>query len=459
MFFSENQRFPEISSPILHLNPTAMVLERLFGWTRRQEQDPDISFGRYSDNNKTVDQVNAWTEADTIFKAGDYHGSIEKVFEYMSDPLDKNIWYEPSEGGFPFLLYQGSKLVRGQFNGEKFKAEVKLAKCARPTVAIMRKLLEMNFHLYYTRYSLAEDMIFLRFDCDTSSASPNRLYYGLKELATKADKQDDLLLSEFDILQPVDTEHIISIPESECEIKYNYLKKWIEDTLRQIQDLDADKFSGAISYLLLTLVFRIDYLITPEGKLLQDLEKIGSSYYGKDDKSAPERNPMMIEKFKKILSRSKDSLFAQLFRSKHTFAIVPPTSHKTLSDAIETSMTNMEWYRNNNHPGIANKVLEYGIAYCQYSYSLPRPVSSLFRLFMNINYEEYFSDLGFELRFFDEAKNEFRRDEIGERIESIVREWKLKYPSLEFDIRKLNYDTLLAFNESFLKEIARMNFD
>ncbi len=106
----------------------------------------------------------------------------------------------------------------------------------------------------------------MRFDTELSTATPNKLYYGLKELATKADKQDDLLLSEFGFLQPVDTDHINQLPEQEKEVKYDFLQKWIRSTLEYIETLDPEKFSGGISYLLLTLVFRIDYLISPEGK-------------------------------------------------------------------------------------------------------------------------------------------------------------------------------------------------
>ena len=37
----------------------------------------------------------------------------------------------------------------------------------------------------------------MRFDSDIETANPSKLYYGLKELATKADKQDDLLVQDF----------------------------------------------------------------------------------------------------------------------------------------------------------------------------------------------------------------------------------------------------------------------
>ena len=59
----------------------------------------------------------------------------------------------------------------------------------------------------------------MRFDSDIETANPNKLYYGLKELSTKGDKQDDLLVQDFTSLQTIDTEHIIEVPPEEKEDK------------------------------------------------------------------------------------------------------------------------------------------------------------------------------------------------------------------------------------------------
>jgi hypothetical protein len=206
-------------------------------------------------------------------------------------------------------------------------------------------------------------------------------------------------------------------------------------------------------------VFRIDYLISPEGKILNELEKVASIYYGKDDKSNPERNPSMIAALKKIQEKSKDEIFNQFFRSKYTFAIVVPHNLKSVSEAIETALQNMLWYRDNNYPELANRVMEYGFAFSQYSYSLPRPLSELFRLFMHINYNAYFAALGFRQQYYNAERNDFNEDEITDRIEAIINYWKHKYVSLNFKTKKLKFDSLLNFNHSFLQEVSELNFD
>jgi hypothetical protein len=436
-----------------------MVFDKLFAWRKKKKVIPDIQFGRYSDNNKSVTKVNRWTEGDNLFKQQKYHESLDAFFDYLRDDDQQNIVYERNEMEGRFQFFQGSKIVRGDFDAERLQAQVTLARMPEPSVAVMRRLLEMNFNLYYSRYALDGDRLCMRFDSEIKTANPNKLYYGLKELATKADKQDDLLVEEFTLLQALDTEHIIPISETQKEVKFSFLQKWIKETLDYINTVDAEKFSGGIAYLLLTLSFRIDYLITPEGKLLHDLEKIVDIYYRKDEKPITDKNNGMIDGFRKIMERSREQVFPFLFRSKHVFSIVTPQNHKAVSDAISNASMNMVWYRDNNHQFIANKVLEYGFSFCQYSYSVPKPLSDLFRLFMQVNYCDYFTALGFSEILYDPLLNRFDQEAIEEEIEEIVEAWKKKYLKLQFKVKNLRYDNLVSFNNSYTTEIGDMNFD
>src|SRR6266498_5461344 len=207
------------------------MLEKLFGRNKKKtETGPAISFGRYSDNNKPVEKVNRWNDADSLFKGKKYTESFDAFFEYLRDDAIDNVVHERNESNGRFHFYQGSKIVRGGYDNEHLHAEVTLAKMPTPNVPVMRRLLEMNFNLYYSRYALDDERLCMRFDSDIVTANPSKLYYGLKELSTKADKQDDLLVQDFTGLQTLDTEHIIEIPLKEKEIKFQWLQKWISES-------------------------------------------------------------------------------------------------------------------------------------------------------------------------------------------------------------------------------------
>ena len=58
------------------------MLEKIFSWSRKKtdETEPGIRFGRYSDNNKIVEKVERWNEAENLFKEKKYYESLNKVY-------------------------------------------------------------------------------------------------------------------------------------------------------------------------------------------------------------------------------------------------------------------------------------------------------------------------------------------------------------------------------------------
>jgi hypothetical protein len=439
------------------------MLDKIFSWSKKkteaQEAEPVIQFGRYSDNNKTVDKVEKWNEAEKLFKEKKYHDSIAAFFEYLKDDEKENVTYKRDGNKGTFEFYQGSKIIRGFYDDELFEAEVHLAQMPNASVSVMRRLLEMNFQLYYSRYALDGDKICMFFDSNIETSNPGKLYYGLKELATKADKHDDLLVQDFTSLLLIDTEHIIQIPEDEKAVKLKYFKKWIQETLDLIGGVDTDKFSGGIAYLLLALAYRIDYLIIPHGKLLSELEKIVEIYFRKDDRLVTEKNGEMMECYQKLLIKDKEEFYPYMFRSNYTFSIVTPQNFKTIADAIYNANQNIAWYKENKLNDVAAQISEYGLSYCQYSYSLPRPISQLYHLLMKVNYGDYFKELHFKNYYFNAATKEYNKEAIIEKIKAICESWKEKYPGLDFKTDKLKFDNNVSFNQSFTTEIEYLNLE
>lgn len=439
------------------------MLDKLFGWSKKKQSPepvtPLITFGRYSDNNKTLAKTKRWTDAENLFKEKNYHQSIDAFFDYMRDDAMQNVQTQSNGAEKTFLFYQGSKLVRGRYNEENLSAEVTLARMLQPSVPVMRRLLEHNFNLFYSRYGLNDDRVCMCFDTEMNTANPNKLYYAFKELATRADKQDDLLLQDFQTLLPIDTEHIEQIPEAEKEVKYNYFIQWIRETATTIEQLDPDKMSGGISYLLLNLAYRIDFLIVPESKLLYDIEDLVSHYFMKDDKPASEKNKAMLQGLLKMLTKTKEDVFPSLFRSKHSFAITQPTQQKTIADSIFGANQNTAWFKDNNHPYVAQQISEYGLGYCQYNFSLPRPVTDLYLILMKVSYADFFRDLGFTEELYNSQTKKFNSELIVQKIINIIDTWREKYPQLNFKTENLKYDSLLSFTLSFTAEIEFVNID
>ena len=436
------------------------ILKNLFRWAPApQPERIALQMGRYSDNNKSVSKTRDWEDAEFFFKEGKYLESLESFFKYLKDDNVNNVIFIKEGKGFRFEIYQGSKVIRGTGNSKTIQARVVLARMPVVSVPVMRRLLEQNFHLYYSRYSLNKDKLFMQLESDMSCANPNKMYYALKELAVVADKQDDLLVQDFHSVERIDSDHIENLSSSEKEMKYRFFKTWLEEALEAVKRLDDEKYAGGISYILLAVIFRIDFLITPEGRLMNEMEKAQAIYFKKDGASAIEKNRGMIKALEKILAIPKDEVFRYFFRSTSCFSIRQPKSHSTVIDSIRGSEKSMKWYKDNNHPEIASQIVEYALTYPQYTYSLPRPLTEMIQIFMEVNYPEFFLSNGYAYTLYDPASKRFQIGELEGEMGRIVKRWRGKYPSLNFPKEKIDYTDRLNFNISFIAMIAEINFD
>jgi hypothetical protein len=111
------------------------MLEKFFKRAKKIEPDeiePHVLFGRYSDNNKSIKKVDQWNEADALFKDKKFHESISVFFKYLKDESVENVVHKETKKGGEFHFYQGSKIIKGIYTHEIFKAEVVLALMPQP---------------------------------------------------------------------------------------------------------------------------------------------------------------------------------------------------------------------------------------------------------------------------------------------------------------------------------------
>jgi hypothetical protein len=418
-----------------------------------------ITFGRYTDAFKPKAKTEAWNQAEKLFGDKKYMDSFYAFFDYIKDDSVNNVQWNKNNGGIDFTLQQGSKTIKGSVNDKKITAQTRVVVFDKLSVSFMRRLMEMNYSLYYTRFAMKDDGIYIKFDSGIPDGHPRKLYYGLKELALRADKQDELLADEFAALKPVDISGEEEIPAQEKEIKYLYYRQWIEGTIKRISELNPDTFSGAISYLLLDLLYKIDYLIVPEGTLENDLEKISWTYFAKDNKPFGEKNNAMKDAFAKLLEKPKENVLEDLYRTKATFGIANPAPHQAVVDAINSNINNVKWYVDNNYPDIAELIFEYIAGYALFSYGLPKPDVKLFGLLFSITQQDYFTALGFKEKYYDTAAKKFDEQAIKDKINEIIKEGTEQFPELKFNTDNLKFDSMVNFLRSYITEIQNLNYN
>lgn len=419
----------------------------------------EYNFGRYTDSYKPKEKINCWTLASNLFEQKKYIESYKEFIKYLRDDEIGNVKIIEGGNGVDFELVQGSKKIFVNFSEEKVIAESFIARYDKLSIPFMRRLLEINYTLYYSRFAIIDDRILLKFDSNIFDCSPNKLYFALKELATKADKQDDLLIDSFSVLHNVDEGVIETFPEENKELKYKYFYKWFSGTINRIGELNESRFDGAISYLLLSAIYKIDYLLVPEGKLTNEIERLSQIYWANDNKKLLEKNIIIRDELKKILDIPKEEILKSFYKVKATFGIMSPAAYTNVTGVINDNMGNVKWYSENNYEDIALAILEYIAGYCFFMHGMPKPVRELLHIVYIVINQEFFSEIGTKDNFYSAEEKKLNEELIKQKISGIIERGKVQFTELKFDASKIDFSNKVFFISSLYKEMLNLNFN
>ena len=435
-------------------------LDRLFSNNEVGKKQPKISFGRYTDSYKPPSHYDAWDEAQALFEQGRFLESYKRFFQYLRDEDEDNVRCWEVRGGLAFELYQGSKKITGTATPQKVRVEAKVVRAEAFNVGVLRRLLEHNFDLKYSCFALDKTgNINIVFDTYTLDGSPYKLYYALRELAIKADKQDDLLVEEFRHLAPIETAHLEELPPGEKQTKYRYAKRQIERVLHEVEHgkLDQYQYASSYGYLLLDLIFKLDYLIKPEGFMMESLERLHRRYYENDGKSTAAKNEQLCRGLKELAKRPDEDYYREMYRGRSTFGITHTVNPDRVVSIIRGELYHMDWYLEHGYDTIALAIPGYIVGFCLFNYAVPKPDRDFFHLYYQVVEGSYFRQLGFTFNYYDAATGKFDKRAIRRAIRRIVDQNKAYYPQLVFPTGSLVYDSLPAFARSYLRIIRQLN--
>lgn len=436
--------------------------ERLFKSKKNDipvDIEPKILFGKYTDRNKTKEQHDSWEKSVNLYREKKYLDAYHEFFKYIRDEEEQNVKFERLDKKIDFTLIQGSKIVHGSLNEKEIQAEAEVAKFTEQNIAVMRKLLKENYFLYFSKFAVRNDIYTLKYFSQVVDAQPSSLYYALKEISTEADMYDDVLVDEFDCVEPINIEHIEAISENEKEIKLKYLKKWIGETLEEVSKLDSDKFIGATAYLLLNLTFKIYHLLSPEGTLLDEIRYIQSLFYREDNRSLKEKLVHMQDEYLKLLEKSDDDILKSFYKVKATFAVAQPTTHKAVVNFFKSELGKKESYIDNDFMDYAEEVCKYVIYYACFFYGLPTVAHNILLVFWRVFSPDFFHELGFKQAFYNDKTDSLNEELIKSHINQIINISKKRHPKIAFTPDNLNFTNKLDFAISFIEEFQHLNYD
>ena len=436
-----------------------VFLEKLFGWGKESTTQPNIRFGRYSDAYKTDEQYGFWDKAIELFEQKRYMDAYRAFFDYLHDENEDNVRFSKSGDRMDFEFFQGSKRITGFATPKKVVAETKVARCEKLLVAFMRQLMELNYNLKYTRFALNDDFICIKFDTGTLDGSPEKLYYALKELAIRADKQDDLLVNEFSVLHSINDAHIEQLPDGEKDIKLRFMSKWIAEILEKARSLDSNNFSGGIGYMLLNLAYKIDYLIVPEGHLMDKIEKLHGTYFLNDGASVVEKNERLMREFHSIANLKPEDVAKELYTVVSTFGVSSPTAPQQIAHFLANELQTAKGYRENKYHNTATHILEYMAQYSMFHFGMPKPTRALLHIIIEVMNAGFFQQLGFTQLPYKPDNQLFDKSVIKKRLTRIEKSAIKRYPHFRISAGQLKYSSINDFAYSMYKMMMHLNYD
>jgi hypothetical protein len=421
---------------------------------------PDIRFGHYTDAYKTKSQLDAWEQSRQAFEREDFMESYRQLFHYIKDEKENNVSWSENEDGLYFELVQGSQKIKGRANKDGFQAESALVKASALNIGLLRRVLDQNAKLTYSSYALTPDNeVVIKFTSNALDGSPYKIYYGLKEMATNADKQDDLLIYDFDTVQIIDESLRLLIPEKEKEWKYEYVQREIKKAIALLENvkLNLQQQPKAAGYALLDAIFRLEYLVCPAGFTMEVFEQAQRLYFLNDGKNQQQKNVQLLRDLEKVGEQTKESFFKEMYRTKSTFGITQSVSNEVFVQYFDQEAPNIDWYSKAGHEAIALAVCNNIAGFCLFNYTLPKPLREFLHLYFEIMEEDFFKNLDFDLHFND-ADGILNKKEIKMYLDNIVAENAEIFPKLNPTQSHLVFDHKLAFAKSFLQILRNADF-
>lgn len=425
--------------------------KNIFSSKSVETADPNIKFGRYSDSYKSEEKYDHWDKSVEHFENKEYFACYQLFFDYLKDDKSDNVHITDDGEKLEFVIYQGSKKITGYTSKDKIFAESKIAKTNSLHIGFLRKLVEMNFNLRYCRFALDPDrnitMVFNSYYLDTS---PYKLYYALKELSTFSDKQDDILLKEFQELEKINTGHTREISAKEKASKYKFLIEKCNEAITEYNTgkLNKVNYPGGISYFLLSIVYKLDYLLKPEGNTMSAFEQIHQNFFSNNGVSAHKKNEQIIKSIIKIHKTTEEDFNSEIYEVLSTFGVTSPTSYQQYTTFLEGEIINMDWYVDNKYKKIAVAIPDYIVGFSLFNYALPAPLKHLLHFFYEIKEEQFFKDLEFDSSY--RTPDGFNAKAIRKKLSWIMKNYHSDFPMFYPNSKTLDFSNEINFWKSYL---------
>lgn len=387
-----------------------------------------------------------------------YEFFFKTLENFTNKRSNKNITIVRDDEKLEFEIFQGSARVTGVVTKEKLYAQVVMMRAKQASVALKRYILERNYQLTYANYSSDGEFIKLKLYHDNITASPQKIFFPLREIALNADFDKEYLKSEFKDISLEDSSHIVKLDENELKIKYDFLHKWIDELDAKILTLPTNDNAGMQAFLYLHLLFKIDYLLVVKCDVYQKMSKKIRIYFNDENLSTEYKNEELRKYVEKLKAMSFEEFSKKFYSAKYTFDPMEKVSLREISNFIDESLIKIKWYKNNRYNQIIPIIYKYIPFYILYNYGLNPIVKKLLHTLVKIQNPEFFRALDYSV-LYDKEREIFAKKAIIAKINDAIIPHQARYKELKPFGDKLNFSSLNELSNSYLLQLKHLNFE
>lgn len=419
-------------------------------------------FGRGVNANLSKDEEDLFNKSYEAFEAKDILSAYEYFFKSLENfaegASNQNISFARDDDKLNFEMYQGSAKINGTITKENLYAEAILTKKSSANVALKRLILERNYQLTYTYYFSDEEHIKLKLSLDNITMSPQKVFFPLREIALNADFDKEYAKSEFPDIAIEDIGHLKSLDENELRIKYDFLHKWIDEITVKISTLPSNDNAGMQSFILLYLIFKMDYLIVPKYSIFQKSSKKVQEYFSDENLTVEAKNEELRNYINELGKIDFEEFKTNFYDAKYTFNPTEKASNEEIDIFITESLAKIRWYKNNRYNQIIPTMYKYIAMYLLYNYGLHPVTKALLHTLVEIQNPDFFKALGYNT-LYDVENSTFAKRAIISKIDDIISPYQNRFKLLKPFGDKLNFTSLNEFNNSFYLQLKNLNYE
>ncbi|QFR42967.1 hypothetical protein CVO_06395 [Sulfurimonas sp. CVO] len=434
------------------------------GWLNFFQTKTEIkhSFGRGINASLCKDEENLFNKSYEAFEKKEILNAYEYFFKslenFSNGQSNQNVIIVKKDNKLNFEIFQGTARITGTITKENLYAEVIITKKTLANVALKRLLLERNYQLTYAYYFSDNEYIKLKLYLDNITMTPQKVFYPLREIALNSDFDKEYTKSEFPKITLEDIKHLKSMDEEELRLKYDFMQRWIDEINAKIATLPSNDNAAMQSFILLYLIFKIDYLIVPKYGIFQKSSKKITEYFSDENLTVESKNEEIRKYINELHEMNFEEFKTNFYDAKYTFNPSDKSPHEEIEIFINESLAKIRWYKNNRYNQVIPTMYKYVALYLLYNYGLHPVTKALLHTLVEIQNPAFFKALGYDT-LYNEQEATFSKKAIISKIEDIISPYQSRYKMLKPFGDKLNFTSLNEFSNSFYLQLKNLDFE